>query len=95
MPGGVVGADLLGGGSGRSIAEAAAAGFLGGGIRAEEQMSVLAEAADGRGVVGEMLEHGTVGVASIEGEQEEAARPSWGRYRGRRATPRSVRGRAD
>ena len=40
---------------------------------AEVQMSVLTEATDGRGVVGEMLEHGTVRVASIEGEQEEAA----------------------
>ncbi len=92
LPGGVIGADLLGGGSGRSIAEAAAACFLGGGIRAQEQMSVLAEAADGGGVVGERLEHGAVGVASVEGYQEEAA----GRGVGSRArSPRSVRGRAD
>jgi hypothetical protein len=72
FPGGVVAADLLGGGRGRSVAETAAASFLGGGMRAEEQVSVVAEAADSRGVRGEMLEHGAVSVASIEGYQEEA-----------------------
>jgi hypothetical protein len=74
FPGRVVGADLLGGGRGGSVAKAAAACFLGGGIRAEEQMSVLAEAADGGGGVREMLEYGAVSVASIEGQQEGAAR---------------------
>jgi len=73
LPGGVVGADLRGGGSGGSIAEAAAACFLGGGIGAEEQMGVVAEAADGGGARGKMLEHGAIGVASIEGHEEAAA----------------------
>ncbi len=45
-------------GAGGSIAEAAAARFLRGGIRAEEQMRVLAEAADGGGVGGKVAEHG-------------------------------------
>ena len=72
LPGRVVGADLLGGGSGRSVAEAAAARFLGGGMGAKEQMRVLAEAADGGGVGGKMLEHRTVGVASVKGHEEAA-----------------------
>ena len=72
FPGGVVGADLLGGGSGRSVAAAATARLLGGGMGAEEQMRVLAEAADGGGVRGKMLERGAIGIASVEGHEQAA-----------------------
>jgi hypothetical protein len=37
-----------------------------------EQMGVLAEAAEGGSVVGEMFEHGAIRIASIEGHQEVA-----------------------
>ena len=72
LPGRIVGADLFGSGSGRSVAEAAAARFLVGRIGPEEQMRILAEAADGGGVGGKVVEHGLIGVASIEGDEEPA-----------------------
>jgi len=55
LPGRGVGTDLLGGRSGRFIAEAATARLLGGRIGAKEQMGVLAEAADGGSVGGRCL----------------------------------------
>ena len=55
LPGGIVGADLFGGGSGRAVAEAAAARFAGGRIGQEQQLGILADAADGGGVVGQVF----------------------------------------
>ena len=94
LPGRIVGADLFGSGSGRPVAEAAAARFLLGEIRPEEQMGILAEAADGGGVGGKVAENGLVGVASIEGDQEPARGARRDRRRDRRADRESVRGRA-
>ena len=38
----------------------------------EEQLGVLADTADGGGVVGQVFEHGLIGVAAIEGDEEPA-----------------------
>src|SRR5208337_2924809 len=72
FPGGVVGADLLGGGSGRSVAEAAAARFRGGRMGPEQQVGILTEAADSGGLGGKMFEDGAIGIASVEGHDEAA-----------------------
>ena len=72
LPGGIVDADLFGRGSGSAVAEAAAARLAGGWIGWKEQLGVLADAADGGGVVGQVFEHRLVGVAAIEGDEELA-----------------------
>ena len=105
FPGGIVGADLFGRGSGRSVGESSAARFLGLGMGPQEQVSILAQPADGGGVGRKILEDGAVGITPIEGEKEQArgrggigveggAQPRRNRRRGRRADRESVRRRA-
>ncbi len=72
LPGGIVGAKLFGSGSGRAVAAAPAAGFLRWWIRPEQQLGILAEAADGGGVVRQVLADGLIGVAAVAGHQEKA-----------------------
>jgi len=72
LPGGIVGADLFGSGSGRTVAEAPAARFLRLRIRLEPQLGILADPADGGGMVGQVFEDGLIGVAAVEGHQEKA-----------------------
>ena len=72
LPGRILGAELFGSGSGRPVAEAAAARFLGLRMGTEQQAGILAEAADGGGVGGKVAENGLVGVAPVEGDQEPA-----------------------
>ena len=72
LPRRIVGADLFGSGRGSTVAAAAAARFLGWGMGPEQQMGIFAEAANGRGVGGKVAEDGLVGVAAIEGHEEEA-----------------------
>ena len=72
LPGRIVLANLFGRGSGRAVAEAAAAPFTGGRIGWEEQLGILADAADGGGVVGQVFKHRLIGIAAIEGDEEPA-----------------------
>lgn len=72
LPRRIVGADLLGRGRGGAVAEAAAAGFLMGGIRPKEKTGILAQTAEGGGVRRKVLEDGGIGVAAIESHQERA-----------------------
>jgi len=72
LPGGIVGADLFGSGGGRAIAEAPAARFLRLRIRLEPQLGILADPADGGGMVGQVFEDGLIGVAAVEGHEEKA-----------------------
>ena len=72
LPGRMVGADLFGSGSGKSVSAAAAAGFRRLRIRQEQQLGILAEAADGGGFRGKVAEDGLVGVASVEGDHPSA-----------------------
>jgi hypothetical protein len=67
LPGGIICANLFGSGSGRAVAEAPAARLLSLRIRPEQQLGILAEAADGGGVVGQVFEDGLIRVAAVEG----------------------------